>query len=69
MERSGDSLTLDGKVTIDGNPDVYVNGSVGPIRSWYYYQTGGPWLEIGLNYPHVNQTLIHDPYFGLYSRA
>lgn len=57
------------KVTIDGNPDVYVNGSVGPIRSWYYYETGAPWLEIGLNYPHVNQTLIHDPYFGLYSRS
>lgn len=58
-----------GKVTIDGNPNMHVNGSVGPIRSWYYYQTGGLWLEIGLNYPHVNQTLIHDPYFGLYSRS
>ena len=58
-----------GKITIDGNSDVYVNGSVGPIRSWYYYQTGGLWLEIGLNYPHVNHTLIHDPYFGLYPRS
>jgi hypothetical protein len=56
-----------GKVTIDGNPNMHVNGSVGPIRQWYYYQTGGLWLEIGLNYPHVNHTLIHDPYFGLYS--
>jgi hypothetical protein len=58
-----------GKVTIDNNPDMHVDGSVGPTRSWYYYQTDGKWLEIGLNYPHVNQTLIHDPYFGLYSRS
>jgi len=56
-----------GKVTIDNNSDMHLNGSVGPTRSWYYYQTDGKWLEIGLNYPHVNQTLIHDPYFGLYS--
>jgi len=56
-----------GKVTIDNNPNLYVNGSVGPTLSHYYYQTYGGWLKIGLNYPHVNQTLIHDPYFGLYS--
>lgn len=56
-----------GKVTIGNNSDMHLNGSVGPTRSWYYYQTDGKWLEIGLNYPHVNQTLIHDPYFGLYS--
>jgi hypothetical protein len=59
-----------GKINIDDTPDLHVNGSVGPIRSyWYFYQTGGEWLEIGLNYPHVNQTLVHDPYFGLYSSA
>jgi hypothetical protein len=57
-----------GKTTIDGNPNMYVNGSVGPARSYYYYEQGrGIWLEIGLSYPPVNQTLIHDPYFGLYS--
>jgi hypothetical protein len=71
-----------GKVTIDNNPNMYVNGSIGPTRSyWYYqqesdwvqngsnwyYQPHGGWLEIGLNYAHVNQTLIHDPYLGLYS--
>ncbi len=57
-----------GKTTIDGNPNIYVNGSVGPARSYYYYEEGrGIWLEIGLSYPPVNQTLIHDPYFGLYS--
>jgi hypothetical protein len=58
-----------GEVTIDGNSGRQVNGSAGPTRSWYYYQTDGLWLEIGLNYPHVNQTLIHDPYFGLYLRS
>ncbi|MEM2913952.1 MAG: hypothetical protein QXH91_00920 [Candidatus Bathyarchaeia archaeon] len=52
-------------VTIDGKPNIKINGSVGPTRSSYYYQTGGLWLEIGLNYPHVNQTLTHDPCFGL----
>lgn len=57
-----------GKITIDDNPNMYVNGSVGPARSYYYYEEGkGIWLEIGLSYPPVNQTLIHDPYFGLYS--
>lgn len=57
-----------GKTTIDGNTNMYVNGSIGPARSYYYYEEGrGIWLEIGLSYPHVNQTLIHDPYFGLYS--
>lgn len=56
-----------GKVTIDNNPNLHVNGSIGPTRSYYYYyKPTGRWLEIGLNYPHVNQTMIHDPYFGLY---
>ena len=54
-----------GNVTVDDEPNIQINGSVGPTRSTYYYQTGGLWLEIGLNYPHVNQKLTHDPYFGL----
>ena len=54
-----------GNVTVDDEPNIQIKSSVGPTRSTYYYQTGGLWLEIGLNYPHVNQTLTHDPYFGL----
>jgi hypothetical protein len=54
-----------GNVTIDDESNIQISGSVGPTRSTYYYQTGGLWLEIGLNYPHVNQTLTHDPYLGL----
>jgi hypothetical protein len=56
-----------GKVTVDGNPNVHVYGSVGSVTEWYYAQPGSGWLEIGLNYPHVNHTLTHDPYFGLFS--
>jgi hypothetical protein len=58
-----------GKVIVDGNPNVHVDGSVGSVSEWYLNQTGSKWLEIGLNYPHVNQTMTHDPYFGLFSSS
>ena len=52
-----------GNVTIDGFPNMHVNGSIEPA---YYDYYENKWLQIGLNYPHVNQTMIHDPYFGLF---
>lgn len=53
-----------GTITIDKNSNVQLKGSVGP-PDIYWLNEANVWLAIGLNYPHVNHTLVHDPYFGL----
>jgi len=53
-----------GTVTVDGNSSVQVKGSIGPPDLYWLYESN-VWLAIGLNYPHINQTMVHDPYFGL----
>jgi len=53
-----------GIVTVDGNSNIEVKGSIGP-PDMYWLNERDVWLAIGLNYPHVNRTLVHDPYFGL----
>ena len=57
-----------GEVTIDQSSSAHLNGSVGPTNSSLYYEAGN-WLRIGLNYPHVNRSLIHDPYLGILLRG
>lgn len=52
-----------GKLTVDG-ASAHLNGSIGPA-DLYWLNEKNVWLAIGLNYPHVNKTMVHDPYFGL----
>jgi len=53
-----------GTTMVDGNSNVQVKGSIGPPDPYWLYEKN-VWLAIGLNYPHINQTMVHDPYFGL----
>jgi len=52
-----------GNITLDDIQEVSVTGSIGP-PDLYWLNERNVWLAIGLNYTHVNRTLVHDPYFG-----
>jgi hypothetical protein len=53
-----------GNVTIDGLTGFKVRGSIGP-PDLYWLSEKNDWITIGLNYPHINTSMEHDPYFGL----
>gem|GEM_PF-3408853 len=53
-----------GNVTIDGLTGFKARGSIGP-PDLYWLSEKYDWITIGLNYPHINTSMEHDPYFGL----